>query len=361
MNKIEALNDIVTGLGGTGGYKYEIQALNAWAVLVGAAGGYKYEIQALNAIDKAKGGTGLHKYNIDALNSICKAAGGSGLNKYEIAALAFIGALSNQNEPEVTAYIAGLTTPLSSGQIEKLNTFVAAIKTGLGISALSDAFDVFRIYAGETAESSLKNLVKDANHATAVNSPTFTQYEGFTGNGTSSYIEENWNGRTADAVRYSLNSASYGMCIRILDRLGTNKFAGGVYSTTDDGGAENALRISHFNSSTLYLAINNSVQSDSITNQDYYKGIIILSRISNTTINQYIDKNKTVRDVASTNIPNQGLISLARRTGDGTVGFYSISQVSAMFLGKALSDAEANIVTDAIEAYMDSNGKGVIA
>ena len=53
MNKIEALNDIVTGLGGTGGYKYEIQALNAWAVLVGAAGGYKYEIQALNAIDKA--------------------------------------------------------------------------------------------------------------------------------------------------------------------------------------------------------------------------------------------------------------------------------------------------------------------
>lgn len=95
MNKIEALNDIVTGLGGTGGYKYEIQALNAWAVLVGAAGGYKYEIQALNAIDKAKGGTGLHKYNIDALNSICKAAGGSGLNKYEIAALAFIGALLN--------------------------------------------------------------------------------------------------------------------------------------------------------------------------------------------------------------------------------------------------------------------------
>ncbi|MDX9703988.1 MAG: LamG-like jellyroll fold domain-containing protein [Candidatus Auribacterota bacterium] len=95
MYKIEALNDIVTRLGGTGGYKYEIQALNAWAVLVGAAGDYKYEIQALNAIDKSKGGTGLHKYNIDALNSICKAAGGSGLNKYEIAALVFIG--SNVN------------------------------------------------------------------------------------------------------------------------------------------------------------------------------------------------------------------------------------------------------------------------
>ena len=96
MNKIEALNDIVTSLGGTGGYKYEIQALNAWAVLVGAAGGYKYEIQALNAIDKAKGGTGLHKYNIDALNSICKAAGGSGVNKYDIDALVFIGSNVNQ-------------------------------------------------------------------------------------------------------------------------------------------------------------------------------------------------------------------------------------------------------------------------
>jgi surface protein len=100
MNKIEALNDIVTGLGGTGGYKYEIQALNAWAVLVGDAGGYKYEIQALNAIDKAKGGTGLHKYNIDALNSICKAAGGSGVNKYEIAALVFIGSNVNPKDPD---------------------------------------------------------------------------------------------------------------------------------------------------------------------------------------------------------------------------------------------------------------------
>lgn len=117
MNKIEALNDIVTGLGGTGGYKYEIQALNAWAVLVGAAGAYKYEIQALNAIDKAKGGTGLHKYNIDALNSICKAAGGSGLNKYEIAALAFIGSLLNYGNHVVKfiGYSATKDTSISSG------------------------------------------------------------------------------------------------------------------------------------------------------------------------------------------------------------------------------------------------------
>ena len=79
-------------------------------------------------------------------------------------------------EAELTTYITGLTTPLSSAQLLRLNTLIKTIKTRLSISALSEAFDTIYVLAGETSESSLKNLVKDAHHCTAVNAPTFTQY-----------------------------------------------------------------------------------------------------------------------------------------------------------------------------------------
>ena len=88
-------------------------------------------------------------------------------------------------EPEVTAYIDGLTTPLSSGQLTALNTFVKALKDGLSITLLSEVFDVMYILAGETEESSLRNLIKRAHDAEAVNSPTFTTLEGFTGDASS--------------------------------------------------------------------------------------------------------------------------------------------------------------------------------
>ena len=64
----------------------------------------------------------------------------------------------NQTSQKLQPTLRGLTTPLSSGQIDKLNTFVAALKSGLSISALSDAFDVMYVLANETAEAGLKTL-----------------------------------------------------------------------------------------------------------------------------------------------------------------------------------------------------------
>ena len=260
--------------------------------------------------------------------------------------------------PEVNLYATGLTTPLSAGQITKLNTFVSALKTGLSITNLSDAFDVLKLYAGETAESSVKNLIKDAHHSTLVNSPTFTQYEGFAGNGTSNYIEENWNGRIAGhAVRYSLNSASYGLYLRSFDR-GTLKIHG-VYSTTADGGTENRIMLQSTDTTNLAFLINSTVPVDITSNVK--SGVFIASRLNSSDFSGYINKSKTDIIGGSTNIPNQSIVTLARRTVDASVGLYNTSQVSFVFLGKGFTETEVGIIIDAMEAYMDSNGKGVIA
>jgi hypothetical protein len=117
------------------------------------------------------------------------------------------------HEPEILSYLSGLTTPLSSGQIRRLNTLVREIKTGFNISALSSAFDVMYVLGGETAESSLRNLVKRAHDATTVNSPTWTQFEGYISNGTSSYLRSNYTPST-DMSAYGVNSASLGVYSR---------------------------------------------------------------------------------------------------------------------------------------------------
>jgi hypothetical protein len=95
MTDIQALNAIITQLGGTTAYKYNIQAYNAWSVLQGGTGAYTRDIDALNAIDVLNGGSGGHRYNINALNSIDVAAGGTGGHTRDISALTSLGTLLN--------------------------------------------------------------------------------------------------------------------------------------------------------------------------------------------------------------------------------------------------------------------------
>ena len=114
---------------------------------------------------------------------------------------------TTQGVAELIAYNAGLATPLSVEQNARLETFIKAVKTGFSSTNLSDDFDVMRFLGGQTAESSLRNLVKNSHHGTAVNSPTFTQYESFKGDGLTSYIDDNYNPST-QAVKYTQNNAS---------------------------------------------------------------------------------------------------------------------------------------------------------
>jgi hypothetical protein len=267
-----------------------------------------------------------------------------------------LGALLNQNEPEVEAYITGLTTPLSSTQIGKLNTFVRALKTGLGISALSDAFDVMYILAGETAESSLKNLVKNAHHATAVNSPDFTALEGFTGNGTTSYINTNYI-PNLHKINFALDYASLGIYIR-------NNTSGDIV----DMGARDAYFInrtyiqSKASTSTSYGNVNqNNGYATSPLLVPTSIGMTIYNRLSSTILNH--SKNKTIStniEYASSGIPSYSVTIGALNTAD-VISLFTTRQYSFAFMGKGLTNENIITLVNAIEAYMDSNGKGVIA
>ena len=260
-------------------------------------------------------------------------------------------------EAELTTYITGLATPLSLSTRKKLNDYLKLIKADLGgVADLDDVKDVDIILAGETAESSLKNIAKNAHHATAVNSPAFTAFEGFTGDGISSYVEVDYV--PSSGTTYQLNSAHYGLYFRVFAR-GNNKYHG-VYSTTADGGVSNSLVIgcANLEGTSLSTAIN-SAQVALANNST--SGYFIIRRLSNTGYNVFINKSSNTVLEDSTKRPNQKLVVLGRRTNDGTVGLLNTSQIAHITLGKGLSDTEVEKQTDDFEAYMDSNSKGLIA
>jgi hypothetical protein len=262
----------------------------------------------------------------------------------------------NANEPEVDTYISGLSTPLSAGQITKLNTFVSSLKTGLSISALSDAFDVMYILGGETAESSLKNLVKNAHHAQSVNSPAFVEFEGYTGNGISSYLNTNYNPAT-QAVNYKQNDAGVG----VYARTATSGAIMSIFGACNPSGIGLHLTPQISSSGRAFWSIH--TDGSSLNSMFTIGGDIgLLSLHRPDSGNAYVFKNNTqisTKAQASTSIHSNNIFVLARNI-DGTPSTYTSNQVSFFFVGKSFKDTIL-VITNAIEAYMDSNGKGVIA
>lgn len=353
---ITYLNQIVADLGGSDTYIYEIDALNAICTLLGITAGHTYKIDALNAIEVNQGGSGGHKYNIDALNSIITLAGETAGYTYEPLAWAAIqqGALLNQNEPEIDAFITALITPISDFQVTSLNTLIRSIKTGLGITELSEAFDLLLIRRNETQESALRNFVKNAHHSELVNSPAFEAMSGFTGNGTNAYIKLNYNANT-QGVNFTLNNGSIGVYCN---------------NNTDENQADIGARVGYQNQ-MCYVECNsaettnnkrNNINTDTdvllgstkLAAQDRpSNGMHIFNRINSTTVTTYINGTLYSDSANSTAIPNLAWFELAIN-GNGTPTRFTTRSHALVFAGRAFTKDECDIIKTAFDVYKNA-------
>ena len=263
-------------------------------------------------------------------------------------------------EAELTTYITGLVTPLSSAIKKKINDFIKTLKSNFSIASLSDAFDVMFILGGETEEASLKNLVKDAHHATNNHSTAFTSGAGFTGDGSNDYLSFDWNGRTAGhAVTYSLNSGSFGIYFNT-DLSGADVArVNGWYSTTADGGVNNRIMITHpacapgGSNDNYAVAVNGSYADVGGTNAQC---MLTGSRTASNVVKLYKDKVSIIDGTTeSSKIPDQSGVLLARRAADTTIGLYDDNQISFAFLGKGLTATEVGYIVDAWAAFFLSS------
>jgi hypothetical protein len=242
---------------------------------------------------------------------------------------------------------AGYTLP-SAGQQIKQNDLVLALKAG----GIWSKLDTFALFANDVNISNpipnpynnafaLVDWIRTANTNTlvtytAVNSPTWSSNGGFKGNGTSAYINTNFNPATPN-VNYKLDNA--GRFFWIDDR-GANIYLEGGLTTAFNNNTLNSNSSNHrINSGTngLNSSVNFAV--------DGYKAV---NRTSSTNVEVFTGTTQFNRTATSTAILSQNQSVLG-----GLGGQFSTARFRFYAMGSSLV-SENTAFYNAINTYMTS-------
>lgn len=108
---------------------------------------------------------------------------------------------------ETAALTSRFTTPPTNTRMRLIDNLIISLKKANVWSKL----DAFYMLAAADTQSSLLNWVSTSYNLTAVNSPAFVVDRGYTGDGSTSYLETSFNPTTAVGAKFTQNSASQGL------------------------------------------------------------------------------------------------------------------------------------------------------
>lgn len=181
----------------------------------------------------------------------------------------------------------GYTAP-SAGVQTKQSTMMDSLKT----AGLWDKLDLFYVMAGDGDSNfaCLNWVAPSLYQASKINSPTYTSLLGFSGNGSSAYLDTNWN--VTLATKASQNNIFHGVYTNSISPGADTGYHGGGSSTAYNminsyitGGQEGfyanaagAINISVGNYSLRAVNRNNSTQIT--TYQDLYRNFSPFSSAS---------------------------------------------------------------------------------
>jgi hypothetical protein len=228
----------------------------------------------------------------------------------------------------------GYTLPSESQQLLQ-NQLVVDLKDG-GIWSKLDTFAVFA--TDGNSDFALIDWIRLSQY-TAVNSPTFTTNVGFSGNGTSAYINTNFNPVTS-GVNYTLNNAS-----RIM--YGDLPSDGG-YPESAGGGVDNLTRsVNANNRQRINQSSSNVLNTPAIwTGSNFFRAIY---RTSSINLELFGNLTQTSNIVASTSISNN-----TQRILSGSGGFSSSANIFKIYgMGASLVSENTNLY-NALNTYITS-------
>ena len=229
----------------------------------------------------------------------------------------------------------GYTLP-SAGQQALQNQLVVDLKDG-GIWSKLDTFAVFA--TDGNSDFALIDWIRLTQY-TAYNSPTFTANEGFTGNGTSSYIDTNFSlSNLATKLITNQENISTGVFINQNDNV--VKYIIGNVSSTD-------FRIESGNSTSTLTRYLGSRMQNNWSNT----GLMSIHRTYNAIIADVTVFNNSTNVTAGT--PTNGYFSLTSNIFIlRHVTTYNSNQVSFFYSGDSLVSEISDFVT-ATNNYMSS-------
>lgn len=240
----------------------------------------------------------------------------------------------------------GYTHP-SSAQKTKQNTLIQSLKD----AGIWDLLDVFYVFAtdGSSDFATLNWKSPSSNQCSKVNSPTFTSNLGFSGNGTSSYLNTNWIPST-NGVKYQLNNSSYFTSVGV--NIQSNS---ATIGTLTDGASRYILLNSRSTTNDYDVALNSTAIARILTGSSLDgSGFSLVNRISSTHVNAYRNGSKLSADVASSSvgIPTRAVYLLARNNA-GVADAFAPRRLSCAGFGSNLESKQSDLYT-AWNTYLTS-------
>lgn len=221
---------------------------------------------------------------------------------------------------ETKAWLAVLPSRPSQKTITAVNNFIRTCKADGNWTLL----DRFWLYAQDKQVNVVYSIVNPTSTpCTEVNSPTWTQYQGYTGNGTNMYLNTNYIPST-NGVQYTLNSSSCGVYSRTNSSIA-------AYDIGATNGTNATAMACKWSDNLAYFSINaNTSVSVGVTNS---LGLFSSSRVSATSLIGYQNGSNIVSgSPASVSVPTVSCFVLARNVS-GVASNFSSRQISIAFVG----------------------------
>lgn len=252
-------------------------------------------------------------------------------------------------DPSARAIINAFTTPPTADRKALINSTVRSLKAG-GVWAKLDS--LFFLAAADS-QAARVDWKRPTVTATATNSPTFAADRGYTFDGSTNYLDTNFNPATQGSAITGTTGlmASYERTNLAADRYvagvndGTNIFEFAPRSSVDRvlGRCGNATSA--------------AMATDAITNS---QGLTVVQRVGT---NAEVYKNGAALTGAALGSPSSGLPSrnffIGCRNNAGTPAQFRATQQSAVAIGGALSASAQTAFYTTMQAYMTAVGANV--
>lgn len=239
-------------------------------------------------------------------------------------------------------------SPAHGTVLTALDTFITSLKTA-GIWNLCDV--LWLPATNGDSDFACYNLKNPASFKlTKVNSPTFTSLQGFTGNGSTAYLDTGFN-PSLHGVNFTQNEAGMGIYIRNLGTVTSHSWMGATRS--DNLGLQTLIN----RGSSIF----NRVNTGAITDNDsgLFVGFHHGKRVDASNVQAY--RNGSLIDTATQGsiTPNQAWTILTARIAGGAISTgRTDGQFSFAFGGASLDGLELDLY-NAIQTYMTALGTQV--
>lgn len=249
---------------------------------------------------------------------------------------------------ESSNFFARATTVTVGADKTNYDTLICGIVSDGDFSKL----DVLKIWAAPDRTAAVLNLIQNAYNDTENGTVNFTAYQGYTGDGSTFYLDSGFRPDTASSPQYVLNSAVMGVYVQ------TNTTSGGA--NAENMGASNVgtAYLTTFSFGNANWIVNNSATNRAIATATS-QGLWVATRTSINDVALYRNGNTTPIDSSAANVsdfvPRANFWFFARNGAGGPTS----SQMSAGFLGSGLSSAAMARISARINTFMTAYGINV--